>query len=269
MSLYCRAPLNYAKGVELTPVEVDIYNGRDEVGLSWQENGFELLEFPSEVTDWNDPAQLETVHYDETERLARELTGCDWVLYYPTLVRSPTAAKESEDYAPVQAVHSDYTETYWKMIANPDHPYHAILKPSMDRAGVGVAEIANAKRIATLQFWRSIGPTEMDFPMCFADSRSVKREGLFPFLVEEYGGVPARFESFVGMLTETTSEHRWFTFPQMTRDESVLFCCYDSDRVEQGLPFWTLHTAFSDPTLGTAAQPRESIESRAVCIFAG
>ena len=53
----------------------------------------------------------------------------------------------------------------------------------------------------------------------------------------------------------------------MTVDEVVLFRAYDSDRAQQGLPFWTPHTAFADPTAGDDAPARQSVELRAICMF--
>ena len=45
---------------------------------------------------------------------------------------------------------------------------------------------------------------------------------------------------------------------------------YDSDRAGTGEPFWTMHTAFRDPHVADlAANRRESVEMRALCIWHG
>jgi len=267
VTLYCRATLNYFAGGVLAPIEVEILDGRSLGRLSWRENGFELLQHESMLKSWatipNDSA-----HYDEMGGLARELTGCDAVTYYPALVRSPKAAASSEDLNPVQIVHSDYTESYRGMIEDSSHPYRAILDPFMEQAGVSGGDIEKARRIVTLQFWRNIGPKVMDYPLTFCDANTVSRLSLTPVLVPEYGGLVTQFESFAVAPPCSATEHRWVTFPVMTRDEVVAFRSYDSDMENSGEPFWTPHTAFADPTVSPDAPARASVEMRAICLFA-
>lgn len=260
--------MNYVTTTDMRPHDVDILDGRKLDDLSWEENGFELIRHASKVEDWSTVAET-TVHDDEIGALARELTGCDTVLYYPGLVRNEANARESADLAPIQFVHSDYTEAYREMIEDDDHPYRAILAPSMARAGVSGDDIRRARRILTLQFWRNIGPARMRHPLAFCDARTVRRDELQPLLVEEYGGVPTAFYSFAVSAPTTSAEHRWVTFPEMTPDEVVVFRAYDSERVERGQPFWTPHSAFADPVVGDDAPPRESVEMRAICLFEG
>ena len=85
--------------------------------------------------------------------------------------------------------------------------------------------------------------------------------------VEEYGGARTEFESLV-LLAGNTDLHQWFTFPSMGRDEVLLFRAFDSERIAQHKPFWTPHCAFADPNAGADAPPRQSVEMRAICIFA-
>ena len=268
MSLYCRAPLNFASDTEMKTCEVEIRDGRAESDLRWEDAGFELMRHASAVDDWS-VIDDDSVHYTEIGDLARSLTGCDATLYYPALVRDPENAAQSADLAPVALVHSDYTEGYRAMIEDGDHPYRAILKPSMERAGITGEDIAAARRVLTLQFWRNTGPTRPRHPLAFCDARSVSRDALHPLLVPEYGGVPTQFHSFVVAPPESGDAQRWFTFPDMRADEVVVFRAYDSERVERGEPFWTPHTAFEDPVAGPDAPPRRSVEMRAICLFLG
>ena len=59
--------------------------------------------------------------------------------------------------------------------------------------------------------------------------------------------------------------HRWFYFPRMERDETLLFKCFDS--ALDGRARYSAHTAFEDPNHGTDSAPRESIELRALAMF--
>ena len=266
MPTYCRAKLNYFDGPAIAPTEVEILDGRRSGPLSWAENGFELVEHASKVEAW-DAIDVDSVHYEEIGALAREFTGCDDVVYYEALLRSPETAAQSEDLAPVQLVHSDYTEGYWAMIQDDAHPYRKVLAPFMERAGVTGEDIRRARRVVTLQFWRNVGPTRMSHPLAFCDGRTVPRSLLTPVLVPEYGGVPTGFESFVVAAPSDPAEHRWYTFPAMNEREVVVFRAFDSDRVAAGEPFWTPHSAFADPTVPADAPARVSLEMRAVCLF--
>jgi hypothetical protein len=58
-------------------------------------------------------------------------------------------------------------------------------------------------------------------------------------------------------------DHRWWYFPDMTRDEILLFALNDSD---QSRAWRVPHTAFHDPTAG-ATEPRHSIEFRTIAYF--
>ena len=44
------------------------------------------------------------------------------------------------------------------------------------------------------------------------------------------------------------SQHRWFYFPKMTKEEMVLFKMFDSDTSKEGRSCF--HSAFSDPLVG-------------------
>ncbi len=264
--LYCRARINYFSVAEgPVPVEVDVFDGRAETGLSWQENGFELQTLPSVVANWDDQEAVDRVHYGEITDWATRTTSCDKVLFFPGLQRNPEAARERPDYAPIEFAHSDYTEDYGAMIANAEHPYHRVLAPSMTRAGVTSEDMKGLRRVLTLQLWRNTGPALMDHPIAFCDARTVPRAQLTPLRVESYGGVETQFDAFALLKSLGGSTNRWYTFPQMSVDEVVVFRAFDSDLVAAAEPFWTPHTAFRDPH--SDGVPRRSIEMRAICLF--
>src|SRR5207249_3812407 len=61
------------------------------------------------------------------------------------------------------------------------------------------------------------------------------------------------------------SNHRWFYFPEMRRDEALVFKVYDSEK--DGRARFTPHTSFEDPASPPNAPPRQSIEVRAFAFF--
>ena len=265
---YCEATLNYSQGMDHRPVTVTIRDGRAALAeLPFVRSGFTLLEHHSAVADWGDEAHLLEVHVPEIEALALEYSGCERAIVYPPLVRSPSTARQTEDYAPVDFVHSDFTEDYARMVREPERSYRAFLDPLLERAGLTRESVVAAGRILMLQFWRSTGPERPDFPLALCDARTVSRSQLEVFTVPEYGGQRLEFETF-GVLPPTNpDEHHWYTFPGMTIDEVIALRTYDSQCEDQGRPFWTPHTAFRDPHAGVDAPPRESVEMRALCLF--
>ncbi len=270
MTVHCEATLHYfdADAQALVPRTEPILDARAQPSDGWEASGFERIDHRSEVRDWK-RVEGDPTHDAEIEALARRFLDCDAVLFYPPLLRSPERARTTADLAPVQLVHSDYTEGYRAMLEDDAHPYRAILAPSLERAGLTGEDIRRAKRIVTLQFWRNVGPIEMSHPLALCDARSVPRNALTPIPVPSYAGVRTEFESFAVAPPADGQRYRWCTFPRLRADELLVFRAYDSARAEHGEPFWTPHTAFADPTVPEGAPLRESVESRAICLSFG
>ncbi len=264
--IYTEATLHYVSSAGTVPVDTTIFDGRTAT-LNWQETGFELIEMPSAVTDWQDMNQLQTIYTDETEALARLTTGCDAVLFYPPVLRNPQISQRSEDFRPIEAAHSDYAESYFDMIRDTDHPYRQVIRASQQRAGLNDTAIANSKRVLTLQFWRNTGPRFADYPLAFCDAGSVDRAQMMEVIVEQYGGLRTEFESLLLLAGDHTRQHQWFTFPGLTDSEAVMFRAFDSDRCTAGETYWSPHCAFADPQAGPNPLARESVEMRAICLF--
>ena len=272
MNPYCTTTLYYGQedgnADDVQPVTVAIGNARETSDtLEYESCGFTLLEHRSEVDDWRDAMHVADVHMAEIKELARQQTGCDHALVYPPIVRSPQTAREIADYAPIQFVHSDYTDDYRPMIEDPDRPYGAFLAPALETVGVKQDELADAERVLMLQFWRNIGAERPDYPLALCDADSVPRSQLYPILVPEYGGLRLEFETFGVKAPAKPDEHHWYTFPALQDDEVIAFRTFDSRCAEQNRPFWTPHSAFRDPHAGPDAPRRESVEMRVLCLF--
>ena len=61
-----------------------------------------------------------------------------------------------------------------------------------------------------------------------------------------------------------SESNKWYFYPEMNRDEVLMFKTYDSDE-QPFIP--TLHSAFDHPETPEGVSARESIEVRAVCFF--
>jgi hypothetical protein len=244
-TIFCKATLNYAGA---GPTEVLIHDGRVADDLpGWEECGFELVHHESEVADWDDEDELASVHHAEMAALAKAMTGADTALVAGHIKRSPEHAARHKDLGPISLVHSDFADSYRdNVVAN--HP-----------------EAADAKRLVILQFWRNLGPAKMDLPLAFCDARTVPKDEVRAFPVSNYAGNGGLFEALG--VTRGADHHRWYAFPELQRDEVVAFRTYDSDRIDDGRPYWTPHSAFRDPEVELGRPARSSIELRASCLF--
>jgi hypothetical protein len=148
---------------------------------------------------------------------------------------------------PVLSAHNDYTE--W---SGPQRVRD--LLPDE-------AEKLLAGRFAIIQVWRAINQPIESNPLALADARSVAFTDL---MVAE-----RRYPNRVGQTYRLryNPAHRWFYFPEMRRDEALVFKVYDS--ATDGRARFTPHTSFDDPNSPPGAPPRQSIEARALAFFAG
>ncbi|MFW6093696.1 MAG: CmcJ/NvfI family oxidoreductase [Pseudomonadota bacterium] len=271
-SVFCRAAMNYLTADSRDPqdtvaAEVTIRDGRTAKLPGWEVCGFELKRHAAAVKDWNDRNEVAEVHYPEMAELARALTGCDHALVSGHISRNPEEAARHQDLAPISFVHSDFAASYGDLVRNAYRQPTEDAARALAREGISGETVIGARRLLILQFWRNTGPPRMDLPIAFCDARSVPAAALRTFPVQNYADTGIDFETLGVVAPQHPDEHRWYTFPEMRTDEVVAFRTYDSERVTQGEPFWTPHSAFADPRVAPGQPSRRSIELRAVCLF--
>jgi hypothetical protein len=233
---------------ELRPV--DISNGRT-AELSLDRNGFELAEHRTAVRNFFDLEELKGVYYPEVAALIKARSGAAHVVVFDHTLRSGSETEREEKLVrePVLSAHNDYTE--WS-------------GPQRVREIMGdEAEPLLARRFAIIQVWRAAYADAAEpiraNPLALADARSVAPEDL---LVAE-----RRYPHRVGQTyrLKYSPGHRWFYFPELTRNEAIVFKVYDSEK--DGRARFTPHTSFDDPATPPNARPRQSIEARALVFF--
>ena len=270
MATFCRTTLNYASGgptPEPAPTEVTILDARDAGLPGWRDCGFELVRHRSALDDWGDDDRVATVHHPEAEALARTLTGCDHALVSGHIRRGPAEAARHEDLAPITFVHSDFAADYIDLIRRAYAGGEEGPDASLARHGLGPTAVADARRVVILQFWRNLGPARMDFPIAFCDARTLGPDDALPFLVTDYAGSGIDFHALAVVAPDEPGRHAWYTFPELTPDETVAFRTFDTDLVRDGATFYTPHSAFRDPEVPIGEPARCSIELRAICLF--
>ncbi len=229
--------------------EVTIRDGRPLAGeLSLEANGFVLVRHNTAVENFFDPGQLKTVYYPEIERLVAAISGASRVVVFDHTLRSGDEAEREarQMREPVLSAHNDYTE--W---SGPQRVRELLPEE---------AETLLARRFAIIQVWRPIDRPVRANPLAIADARSVAPGDL---LVAE-----RRYPHRVGQTYRLryNPAHRWFYFPEMRRDEALVFKVFDSEK--DGRARFTPHTSFDDPGSSAEAPPRQSIEARALAFFA-
>ena len=227
---------------------MQIRNGRAhpaELGLD--KSGFLLVDHDTAVIDFRDKVQLESIYYPEVITLVKAQTGASRVVVFDHTLRSgDDAERESQRLREViLSAHNDYTD--W---SGPQR-VRDILPDEADNL--------LTRRFAILQVWRPIVRSVVAHPLALVHAQSVAPEDM---IVAE-----RRFPNRVGQIYRLcyNPNHRWFYFPNMRRDEAIVFKVYDSER--DGQARFTPHTAFVDPATPPDAPPRQSIEVRTLVFF--
>ncbi|MGE5217520.1 MAG: CmcJ/NvfI family oxidoreductase [Chloroflexota bacterium] len=225
-----------------------VVNGRPFTDrFSLDEQGFVFVEHKTKVADFFDAEQLKRVYYPEVARLIQETSGASRVEIFDHTLRSGDESEREEKLIrePVLSAHNDYTE--W---SGPNRLRELL----PDEAG----ELLK-RRFAIIQVWRAVNKPIQANPLALADAKSVAMEDL---LVAE-----RRYPHRVGQTyrLKYNPNHRWFYFPEMHRDEALVFKVYDSEK--EGRARFTPHTSFADPNSPPGAPARQSIEVRALAFF--
>ncbi|MFQ5683227.1 MAG: CmcJ/NvfI family oxidoreductase [Candidatus Binatia bacterium] len=228
---------------------VTIHDGRPLADrLSLDQDGFIFINHETQVSDFYDEHDVRSVYYPEVDRLVKDLTGASRVLIFDHTLRAEDDAtgEEKKVRGPVRRVHNDYTE--W---SGPQRVRD--LLPSEE------AEVLLQKRFAVIQVWRPIRKPVQTAPIAIADARSIAPKDLIP--------AERRHPDRVGEIYHITynPDHRWFYFPNMQRNEALVFKCYDSEK--DGRARFGAHASFHDPSSPPGAPARESIEVRTFAFF--
>jgi hypothetical protein len=226
---------------------VEISDGRQRGDLALDSNGFVLVEHRTAMRNFFDPDELKRVYYPEVAELIRRTSGAKRAVVFDHTLRSGDEGEREAKLIrePVLSAHNDYTE--W---SGPNR-VRELLPDEADHL--------LQSRFAIIQVWRAIGAPIVSNPLAMADARSVAPQDL---LVAE-----RRYPHRVGQTYRLryNPAHRWFYFPEMRREEAIVFKAYDS--ATDGRARFTPHTSFVDPATPPGAPPRQSIEARALAFF--
>jgi hypothetical protein len=254
------------------PYRVRIRNARPfQQRLGFHSHGFVLERRPSRITDFFDKAQVDAVYPGEAAEIVRQMTGATRVVPMGWMIRT------SGDLSRFERQKSGYT--HQGGVQPPAAEAHVDFAP--DRAArlarmlyeKSVPAGPGYRRFIATSLWRTFSPPPQDWPLALCDGTSVDAgEGVNNTLivVDELPTPQAAVAPWPGeeqlpaaSIFRFNPRHRWWYYPDMTRDEVLLFKFHDSDH---SVAWRTPHTAFHD-TSSPDAHVRESIELRSVAYF--
>jgi hypothetical protein len=238
--------------LELEPRRVQIANARVRLHAAKLEiEGFELSRHRSAVQDFMDADAIEARYAGEVRRLLLELSGADAIAMVPRgVLRFSERSREygrSDNSHPARFAHVDVSDATAAMFAARSNPTPA----------------RRVRRYCHYNVWRAISEPPQDVPLAVCDARTVRAEDLVPAdAVFDTPGVPEW--SFEGLVVTGHRDHRWCYFPDMHRDEVIVFKTNDS---EPARSHCVPHVAFDDPSCPPEAPPRASIEMRGIAYW--
>lgn len=231
------------------PRQVTIHDGRPLAdSFSLDRNGFAFVAHRTAMSNFFDAEALKQVYYPEVEALVKRISGASRVVVFDHTLRSGDEGEREARLVrePVNSVHNDYTER------SAPRRVRELLPDEAERL--------LAHRFAIIQVWRAIDQPVRSRPLAIADARTLAPADLI--------AAERRYPNRIGEIYQVryNPAHRWFYFPEMQRDEALVFKVYDS--ATDGRARFTAHGAFDDPATPPGAPPRRSIETRTFAFFA-
>ena len=254
--------------------EVDVMEARG-MNFTLKADGFQLLKDPKMGAAWRnnlkDVELLKESWYPAAEALAKDLTGAQQVRVLNHVYRSSATANSHEVTIHeadrdkkkqgagvvlngVDGVHADFT---------PGSMYIKQLEEELQRRYDSEHENTGSNfcskkriRVQVVNIWQSIsehGPIQRK-PLCLAHPSSVRAGELRENYKEMNGN------TVYNLARTPESQHEWWYYSQMALGEMLVFYGYD-----ESMP--VLHTAFDLRNAPANAPPRESLETRVMCVF--
>ena len=237
----------------MTIVEVAIDNARkradvdqrDEFGM--HPSGFELLHFPTQVTNFLNQTQIESIYEAEVEDFLKAVTGGYRVHVFDHTMRAsdPQLRDIKQVREPTCLVHNDYTS----------RSGFVCLRENLGDDAEALAQ----GRFQILNVWRPLVNPVENYPLALCDVRSLKPADLVD--------TERRALNHIGeiqLALHDPAQH-WYYYSDMRPDEVLLFKTFDS--LDGGVHPCSIHSTVCLPNAPADAKPRESIETRAFVFY--
>jgi hypothetical protein len=222
-------------------------------GATLKKNGFTTLpHHPAidswEGDDWRGP------YMEEIADLVKSATGATEVLPTRNSGRSESpfglrSSKYDPHGFPIAFIHNDFTSG-----SGPRH----LAKDYPERA-----QSSYGKRFAIYNVWHLLSPPPQSYPLAICDPNSLRVSDLVPgearFGQKDSQGVWGENSMF-----RYNPAHRWYYYPDLRNDETLIFCGYDSDSSN---PSIVPHASFRDPSCQKPGAERTCVHGTVYAFF--
>jgi hypothetical protein len=208
--------------------------------------GFAIDALPTTFDAFEDLDAVRSRYYPEMEARVVRKTGAARAVAFDHNVRhAPRGSAGGAIGKPSRLAHNDYTDT-------------SAPQRVRDLLGASAEDVLRG-RYAFINLWRPLLEPLRDAPLAVCDARSVAAGDLVAsdlIYPDRRGEVYQVFHN---------PEHRWYFFPEMSRNDLLFIKCFDS--MVDGRARCSAHTAFDDPTTPPGSPERYSIEVRTLVMW--
>lgn len=234
--------------MKLEDREVTIYNAwASEEEFELEKHGFCLKPYRTALRDVLDKDAVKAIFRPEAEAFLKAVTGASRVVMFNSLARDMRLKANDDNLGAGLNVHVDHDRA----------TYEHYMRLELGEE----AEEWLSRRWAAYNIWKPLRTVEM-YPLAVGDARKIQASDLVLTAVGTRPGEPLLPRTGLGVIYNP--EQRWYYFPLMTADETLILKMWDTDASR---PQWAAHSAFEDPTTEPDAEPRVSMDARFIAFF--
>eukprot|EP00929_Paragymnodinium_shiwhaense_P050504 TRINITY_DN25418_c0_g1_i1.p1 TRINITY_DN25418_c0_g1~~TRINITY_DN25418_c0_g1_i1.p1 ORF type:complete len:369 (+),score=100.44 TRINITY_DN25418_c0_g1_i1:87-1193(+) len=273
-------------GCDFVRRDVPVTNGRGKE-FNLDDNAFAFVADPIEHIDYNSEDDILRKYYPKCCELVKRMTGASRVVAFDHNMRSKAmseAKKKIEGGNAVQGpafvVHNDYTVTSaprrLRILGEPTKVNDTMRPILGEKSLFDPQELDQLMkgRWAMINVWRNIKATPVQsMPLGLCDGGAVPLEDVIVFEIHYADRIGENY------FAAHSAGHKWYYFPEATRDEAILIKQWDSAGAqfaakEDSIPkdkrvpsTFSFHSAFEDPSSPPDADDRASIEVRTIVFY--
>jgi hypothetical protein len=267
-----------ASGVEVDtfrtdPRPVPVRNARSlESPLTLDSAGIAFVAHRSAVREFFDNDEVGRIYPAEVEEVVKELTGAQRAASSGWMIRTSDEQDRERRKAARYVLGKGGVQPPGSQVHVDQDPARAP-RSAQQLYAKTFADAPDYSRFISCSFWRAFSAPPQDWPLALCDATSVgPDEGIFnpiifgdsiPDEVARQAPLPDEGLLPAGSVFTFNPAHRWYYYPDMNRDEAVLFKFYDSDH---SVAWRVPHTAFQD-SAARNTRMRASIEFRVTAYF--
>jgi hypothetical protein len=210
-------------------------------------HGFECVEHVSAIPEFDHQYSWLEAYAAEMIDLAKRLTGGSEAHVSPNGL-GLGSTRLSGGNGTIEFVHNDYTA------ASIGRHVHDI-DPAKAQERLG-------KRFAVFNMWRLVSPPPQSRGLAICDPNSVRIADLVPG--QTHWGPPDEEIYHQNALFRYSPAHRWYWWPELTRDQVLVWAGFDSDPRR---PSIVPHVAFDNPNCADPDAYRTAVHGRAYVFF--